>query len=81
MRSLSTAEYKVTLFTLYYAVDKDRRVETSCIIFELLLCVLLWNDFAVPLEYCIHLYQIKYHQYVSIYINAPPSLIHSLTHP
>ena len=43
-RYLSTAEYN----TLYSAVDKDLRVETSCItIFELLLCVLLGSNFHI----------------------------------
>ena len=55
-RSLSTAEYKVTL---YSAVDKGLRVEMSCITpLELLLRVLLWNDFAVHLERSMSLYQI-----------------------
>ena len=50
-RSLSTAEYKVTF---YSAADKDLR--SKCIICELLLRMLLWNDFAVHLA--MSLYQI-----------------------
>ena len=45
--------------TLYSAVDKDLRVETSCItVFELLLRVLLGSNFAVRLEHSMSLYQI-----------------------